>query len=89
MSVTENENVYGQNRYRWLSQDYKSQAHQNSRYYENEYSSDSYVTSTPKAKPSFSFKVPESEIKKGSSTAFQVNEEDQLTAKYALSHRFL
>lgn len=75
----ENENIYGHNRYQWLAEDYKNQG-PNTRYSENEYADNSYSTSTPKGKPSFSFKVPESEIKKGSSTYFQVNEQDQLLA---------
>lgn len=78
-SILENENVYGQNRYRWLSDDYKNQ----SRVSDYEYGNDSYTTSTPKGKPSFSFKVPESEVKKGSSNFFQVDEQDQLLTEYA------
>lgn len=79
MPILENENVYGQNRYRWLSDDYKNQ----SRASDYEYGNDSYTTSTPKGKPSFSFKVPESEVKKGSSNFFQVDEQDQLLTEYA------
>lgn len=84
MSILENENVYGQNRYRWLSDDYKNQ----SRVSDYQYGNDSYTTSTPKGKPSFSFKVPESEVKKGSSNFFQVDDQDQLLTEYAFTYIF-
>ena len=79
LSFLENENVYGQNRYRWLSDDYKNQSHLNVG--QNEYENDSYTTSTPKGKTSFSFKVPESEVKKGSNIFFNVDEQDQLLSE--------
>lgn len=64
------ENVYGQNKFKWSSDDVKKQQQQKT----HKDNHDGYNTSTPKSKVSFSFKVPESEIKKQS--AQELNEQD-------------
>ncbi|XP_054718425.1 nucleoporin NUP42-like [Uloborus diversus] len=73
------DNTYGQNRFRWLSADYK----QKSQF--NKSAQSDYQTSTPKAASSFSFKVPESEIKTYQNVAptfsKKIDENDQIFAE--------